>query len=421
MKQRLMILMLITCVIFSSTPLWGQKSSDIKRIAILEAIDKDGKVPYGLKLMIRSKLTSVITSTPGYEGYDRVDYKSIISEHEFQRTGMVSDDQIKQLGAMVGADYILTAEVAYLNDTHVFLSANILNVETGRLERTANIESGTNVNELEKNCRILAGQLLDVNSTTGAISGELIVKGNRYIGEYKDDKPWGHGEMYFSNSDADKRKSYNGEWVNGLFEGEGTLVYNNGQAYVGSWSSGMRNGKGTEYYANGDIIYQGEWSNDQRHGKGKVFFDQNDIKETCVSYDGEWINGIRQGDGIMIYNNGDKYEGEWFNNIRQGKGKLIYNDGRKLTVNWMADKPEGEGTIYYPDGSWETLNFENGLANGAATYYYKGGNDYEKGSYVNGKRDGKWEVYQSGRNSWTFRYKDGDLKLKVYHKPKKKK
>lgn len=46
-------------------------------MAILETVDKENKVSYGVKFMVRSKLTEVITNTSGYEGYDRVDIASI--------------------------------------------------------------------------------------------------------------------------------------------------------------------------------------------------------------------------------------------------------------------------------------------------------------------------------------------------------
>lgn len=81
-----------------------------KKVAILETVDKNGNVSYAIKLMIRSNLAKVITNTPGYEGYDRTDMKQISDEQTFQRTGMVSDEDIKRLGKITGAQYVLVAE-----------------------------------------------------------------------------------------------------------------------------------------------------------------------------------------------------------------------------------------------------------------------------------------------------------------------
>lgn len=133
-----------------------------KKVAILETVDKENVISYGVKLMVRSKLTWAITNTPGYEGYDRVDMASIMSEHDFQRTGLVSDEQIKRLGEMTGAEYILVAEVAMLDHNHIIIVSKILSVETARIVRTSNIQTATDVGSMESACQELAAKLLGV-------------------------------------------------------------------------------------------------------------------------------------------------------------------------------------------------------------------------------------------------------------------
>ena len=103
----------------------------VKKVAILETVDKEGNVPYGILLQVRSSLTYAISSNEGYEGYDRVDMSAITGEQNFQRTGMVNDEQIKRLGEMTGASYVLIAEAAIYDDEHIIIAAKILDVETG--------------------------------------------------------------------------------------------------------------------------------------------------------------------------------------------------------------------------------------------------------------------------------------------------
>ncbi len=117
--------------------------SQVKKVAILEIVDKENKVAYAQKLMLRSSLAKAITNTSGYEAYDRTDMDAIMSEQDFQRTGMVSNDQIKRLGEMTGAAYILVVEAVEIEadkrskeGTQLFVTAKILDVETGRTERT---------------------------------------------------------------------------------------------------------------------------------------------------------------------------------------------------------------------------------------------------------------------------------------------
>ncbi len=166
MKYTLLTILFVLYV-FSG---FGQENQT-KKVAILETVDKENTINYGVKLMVRSNLAAAITSTPGYEGYDRVDVASIMSEQSFQRTGMVSDAQIKKLGEMTGAAYILVAEAAKIDEDNIFITAKILNVETAKLERTTNVQTGTKAAELQKSCRQLAGTLFGVaiqgNETSG--------------------------------------------------------------------------------------------------------------------------------------------------------------------------------------------------------------------------------------------------------------
>lgn len=132
----------------------------IKKVAMLNIVDKEDAIKYGVKLLVMGKLSAAITNTPGYEAYDRVDIASIMNEHEFQRTGLVNSEQIKQLGVMTGCDYILIVEVARFDDNHFIITAKILNIETARLDKSAEVQTMTDIEVIEKNCRILAAKLL---------------------------------------------------------------------------------------------------------------------------------------------------------------------------------------------------------------------------------------------------------------------
>lgn len=381
-----------------------QAQTTTKRVAILETVDKEGKVPYGVELMVRSKLCDFITATPGYEGFDRVDLSSIVGEHEFQRSGLVSENDIKRLGEMTGANYVLVAEVAYLTSSEIILTAKILNVETARVEQTASVQSFATVDELDKNCKNLAGKLLNVNVETGALRGELILEGfGKYVGEYKNGKPHGRGIIYFYSPTI---KTYEGTWVNGVEEGEGTILWSNGDKFVGHFKNGNMDGFFTCYYVDGRL-YEGNYQNNLPHGKGKMTYPDND-KYNRKYYEGEFTSGVIQGTGKMVWNDGDWYYASWVNGQRNGKGELHYADGRKFVGSYKNDKRHGQGTFYWTDGTYEVAEYSNGVENGVAIYYWD--HNYRKGYYVNGKKDGKWEGYNgAGHHIHTFTYENGRL------------
>lgn len=142
--------------------------SQAKKVAILETVDRDGSVSYAHKLMLRANLAKAITNTPGYEAYDRTDMDAILGEQNFQRTGMVSDDQIKRLGEMTGAEYILVAEAVKVDDANLFITAKILNVETAQTERTDNALMNMSATDIQHGCESLANKLLGTTTKPSA-------------------------------------------------------------------------------------------------------------------------------------------------------------------------------------------------------------------------------------------------------------
>lgn len=153
-------LILLVVLIMMPTVFYGQDIE--KRIAILEIVDRDENVSQGMKLMLRGRLTAAVTSTPGYAGLDRVDMDAVLAEHNFQRSGMVAEKYIKQLGEAMGADYVMIAEAAWFNSykTELVISAKLIDVESFQVVKTAMINTPVNSASVDENCRALAKKLL---------------------------------------------------------------------------------------------------------------------------------------------------------------------------------------------------------------------------------------------------------------------
>ena len=155
--KKLLILLL------SALSLTAFAQTETKRVAILETVDKENNVDYSKELLLRQTLTFAIQRTPGYEGYNRVDMKQIAGEHDFQRTGMVSDEQIRQLGQMTGAKYILIAEAANYGSTEILVLANLVDVESGEIVNSS-IPKVTSMDSeiLTQSCIEIAKTLLNI-------------------------------------------------------------------------------------------------------------------------------------------------------------------------------------------------------------------------------------------------------------------
>ena len=80
--------------------------------------------------------------------------------------------------------------------------------------------------------------------------------GRRYVGEFKDDEIHGTGTMTFPDG-----ATHVGRWVKGFAEGRGTYTSASGEKYVGEFKGSKRDGPGVEYNADGSIRLSGVWRN----------------------------------------------------------------------------------------------------------------------------------------------------------------
>lgn len=104
----------------------------------------------------------------------------------------------------------------------------------------------------------------------------------RYETAILDGVPDGNGNIIYDNGNK-----YIGNITNGFPNGNGKMIYHNKSIYNGDWNMGVRQGYG-EYIEN-DSHYQGHWNNDLKHGKGELKTDTNTILS------GEWANNKKHG------------------------------------------------------------------------------------------------------------------------------
>ncbi len=139
-----------------------------KAVAVTEVVDKEDKVSYATEIMVRTMLTAAISMKQGYTAYDRVDLQSIMSEQNFQRTGLVDDATIKRLGEMTGASLILMPEVAMSDDGKIYVAVKMLDVTTAQTLMSTGELMGSSSAEVEEGCRALTAKVLGVRSGTSS-------------------------------------------------------------------------------------------------------------------------------------------------------------------------------------------------------------------------------------------------------------
>ena len=222
--------------------------------------------------------------------------------------------------------------------------------------------------------------------------------GKYYLGEFKNNIPNGKGIKYYKNG----KIQYEGNFINGKFEGNGKFIYDDGYYYIGQFKDGLRNGKGTIYYPNGNIELEGNFINNKAEGNGKYIWEDGEY------YIGQWRNGLSHGKGIEYYSNGKiKYEGEYLNDQREGNGKYmtedfyfigqykkgkpikgkLYSSNRKILlydgIFINGEPPNGIKIYKLNDGGYYVGQAKDNLFHGKGIMYNSDGTIKQKGNWIN--------------------------------------
>ena len=117
---------------------------------------------------------------------------------------------------------------------------------------------------------------------------------------------------------------------------------------MGEFKDDNKDGQGTMVYANGDK-YVGEFKDDKRHGKGIYTYPSGD------KYEGEYQVGAKCGKGTYTYAIGDKYTGEWKNSKFEGKGIYTWKGNSEYIAEWEYGLHKANG-IYIDENKNEHID-----------------------------------------------------------------
>lgn len=154
---------------------------------------------------------------------------------------------------------------------------------------------------------------------------------------------------------------YKGEWAYGLPHGKGQYIDSLGNQYEGEFKLGFFWGEGIYKSKSEKYIYSGTHVMSKRHFIGKIVYgDKN-------AYEGVWVQDKMQGEGKYYVGVNYLYEGTMKNNAFNGKGILTTPDGT-ISGSFKNGKPHGYCEQKSTDGQqWAKGNFTNGKKNGTFT------------------------------------------------------
>ena len=234
----------------------------------------------------------------------------------------------------------------------------------------------------------------DYKKWTSCVGTYTFSNGDKYVGEFKDDKFHGKGTYTFANGNK-----YVGEWKNDKKHGKGTYTFADGRKYIGEWKNGKRYKKGTIIYpkdpkdpkdynylpkCEGDDFKKWNncygiyvWSLPLEQAMTDRYIKWKESVEYSLASQGRFWDAYGPG-GVenippaeisnmpeskekilsksleplnRIPNEGDKYEGDWKDGMLHGKGTYTWAVGHKYVGGWKNGKMHGKGTFTNASGS----------------------------------------------------------------------
>ena len=210
---------------------------------------------------------------------------------------------------------------------------------------------------------------------TGYVENRRMSAGT-YTGYLVDGVQQGQGTMVW-----DTGNKYTGNWDYGQMHGQGTFTWSDGASYKGAFVKGVRQGQGRYTFASG-AWYEGEFVNGKFHGQGTYRWVNGD------TYVGTWVNDARIGRGKLTFADGSWYEGDFSEGKFHGTGTRVYTNGARYEGKWQNGKCHGQGKLTYANGSWYQGAFSEGAFHGQGTMVYSNGDRYE-GQWKNNQRHGQ--------------------------------
>ena len=132
---------------------------------------------------ITSRLESELEKV-GVKFVERKQIDDLMKEQKLQMTGIVNDDDLVQMGTMLGATHVLLGSVGKMTDTYYTITAKLVATGSGELKKSANYDADNGLIDLIKNgLPNIAQTLLEIKYNDKPSERFEITIGNVYIGD----------------------------------------------------------------------------------------------------------------------------------------------------------------------------------------------------------------------------------------------
>lgn len=187
--------------------------------------------------------------------------------------------------------------------------------------------------------------------------------------------------------DDDKKKIYEGTFVNDVPTGKFTYYYDSGVPWsVTIFSQNGKVARTQMFTAGGKLSGEGKYIEQKKDSLWKFYDDEGKL----IS-DEMYVKGLKNGNCKVYYKNGKVAEERmWKDGKQNGPCKKYFEGGEiKYIGQYINDKVEGKVVFYQINGKVDAEGlYKNDLKDGEWKYYKEDGTIKRTDKYVNGKMQG---------------------------------
>lgn len=228
-------------------------------------------------------------------------------------------------------------------------------------------------------------------------SGKIIYPNQAiYEGEIVDRIPHGKGTLFFSTGGYCK-----GFFINGMLDGYGEALLQKQSRYLGNFTKGFPSGVGLLHLTDGTIIKSKTWDCHLQLKEGKATYLDKTI------YKGSFFNLRPHGKGTLLFSTGERYIGIFTNGQLNGKAKIIWPDKSRYETVFINGKSSGKGSLFLTDGTLiESDTWNDTIRSGLGKIIYPRKKKIYEGPFINLQPHGvgKWTGSIKLRKKLPWRY-----------------
>lgn len=118
----------------------GLFSFDACAAAKKVAVFVEGNVTKEQRAMVNSAIMSRLSGNKDYKAFERNEafLKALDKEYDYQLSGEVPENQIREIGERIGADYVIAVNAVITRDDQCQMSARLIDLVSGEVLKTCN-------------------------------------------------------------------------------------------------------------------------------------------------------------------------------------------------------------------------------------------------------------------------------------------